>query len=246
MKQNKIALITGANKGIGAAIALQLSLCGYDIWLNYLSDDKSAENIKQKIIANNQKCILIKCDVANNVEVKDKIGCLLEQNIPQVIINNAGFTSNNLFLNLTEKEWTGVIDVTLNGFFNITKLVLPKMIEQCIHGRIINITSMAAHGGQKGFSHYSAAKAGLLAATKSLAVELADYNILVNAISPGFVDTDRLRLANLPLEDMAKTVPLKRLAIPDDIANMVSFLVSEKANYITGQEFHINGGVYID
>ena len=242
---NKVALITGANKGIGAAIAIQLSQIGYDIWLNYLSDDVSAEKIKSKILSNNKNCTLVKCDVSNRTDVENKFKQLLITDVPYIIVNNAGFTSNNLFVNITEKEWEDVITVTLNGFFYITKTMLPKMIEKGNGGRIINITTMAAHGGVKGFSHYSAVKAGLLEATKVLANELAEHNILVNAVSPGFVDTDRLRFANLPLEQMAKSVPLGRLAIPDDIANLVSFLVSEKANYITGQEFNINGGVYI-
>jgi 3-oxoacyl-[acyl-carrier protein] reductase len=245
MIQKKIALVTGANKGIGAEIAIQLSEIGYDIWLNYLSDDIAAENIKRKINSNKQNCTLIKCDVANEEAVKNNFEKLLNNDIPYVIINNAGVTSNNLFINMTSKEWKEVINVTLNGFFNITKIVLPKMIQLNNGGRIINITSMAAHGASKGFAHYSAAKAGLLAATKVLANELAEYKILVNAVSPGIVDTDRLRLANLPLEEMAKAVPLKRLATPKDIANIVSFLVSEKGDYITGQEFNINGGVYI-
>ena len=160
-------------------------------------------------------------------------------------MNNAGFTSNNLFINMTTKEWKEVINVTLDGFFYITKTILPKMIERNVGGRIINIASMAAHGGPKGFAHYSAAKAGLIAATKVLANELSEYKILVNAVSPGFVDTDRLRLAKLQLEQMIESVPLKRLATPQDIANVVTFLISEKADYITGQEININGGFYI-
>jgi len=243
--QNKIALITGANKGIGAAIAVQLSKIGYDIWLNYLSDDTAAENIKNKIILNKQKCTLIKCDVANEIVVKEKLQELLKNNVPYIIVNNAGFTSNNLFINMTTKEWKDVINVTLDGFFYITKTILPKMIERNVGGRIINIASMAAHGGPKGFAHYSAAKAGLIAATKVLANELSEYKILVNAVSPGFVDTDRLRLAKLQLEQMIESVPLKRLATPQDIANVVTFLISEKADYITGQEININGGFYI-
>ena len=245
MVQNKIALITGANKGIGAEIAIQLSQIGYDIWLNYLSDDIAAENIRNKIISNKQQCTLIKCDVANELAVKEKFQELLKKDVPYIIVNNAGFTNNNLFINMTTKEWKDVINVTLDGFFNITKNILPKMIEKNVGGRIINIASMAAHGGPKGFAHYSAAKAGLVAVTKVLANELAEYKILVNAVSPGFVDTDRLRLAKLPLDKMAETVPLKRLATPKDIANVVTFLISDKADYITGQELNVNGGVYI-
>jgi len=245
MNKEKIALITGANKGIGASIAKQLASEGFNIWLNYYSDDIAANKIKLDIEKNKVQCVLLKFDVADYKVTNLALSDLLKKDTPFVVVNNAGFTSHKFLVDLDFKEWEAVIAVTLNGFFNITKPIITKMIERKQKGRIINIASMAAHGGQKGFVHYATAKAGLVAATRSLAMELAQYDILVNAVSPGFIETDRLRLANLPLAQIAQTIPLKRLGLSMDVSNAVSFLVSNKSSYITGQEIHVNGGYYM-
>jgi 3-oxoacyl-[acyl-carrier protein] reductase len=164
----------------------------------------------------------------------------LEQASPFVLVNNAGFRRDTLLAMMKDEDWRAVIDVTLSGFFNVTKAVLPGMIHRRA-GRIINISSAAAHFGVAGQVNYSAAKAGLLGATRSLAAEVAKRGVLVNAVSPGFTDTEMLN--GLPLEQIKKTIPLGRLGTADEIAAAVAFLTSPSAAYITGQVIQVNGGI---
>jgi len=237
----KIALVTGAGKGIGAAIARALARDGFDIWLNYRSDDAAAEKVKKEIEAAGRKCTLLKFDVANYESAKNALTPLINAgHVPYAVINNAGFRKDNLLVWLSPEEWKSVIDVNLDGFFNVTKQVLPFMLKKR-GGRIINISSTAAHIGVGGQTNYSAAKAGLIGATRALAAEVAKRNILVNAVSPGFIETDMLD--GLPMEQIVKTIPLGRTGKVEDVAEMVSFLCSEKAGYITGQAIQINGGI---
>jgi 3-oxoacyl-[acyl-carrier protein] reductase len=239
-KQKKIAFVTGASKGIGAQIAKTLARDGFNIWLNYRSDDNAAQEVKKAIESLGADCLLLKFDVTNFIEVENILTPLLEKNTPFALINNAGFRKDALLIWMKEKEWKDVISVTLDGYFNITKTVLAFMLRS-EGGRIINITSASAHLGVPGQGNYSAAKAGLVGATKSLAVEVAKRNILVNAISPGFIETEMLK--GLPMEQILKTIPLRRLGKPEDVAELASFLVSDKSNYITGQVFQVNGGI---
>ncbi|MDR1195066.1 MAG: 3-oxoacyl-ACP reductase FabG [Endomicrobium sp.] len=236
----KIALITGASRGIGAEIAKTLAKDGFDIWLNYRSNDTEAQKVKNEIENAGRQCLLLKFDVADYKAVENSLNPLLETQTPYVIVNNAGFRRDTLLIWMKQEEWKDVISVTLDGFFNITKTVLPFMLRNR-EGRVINITSASAHFGVPGQSNYSAAKAGLVAATKSLAVEVSKRNVLVNAVSPGFIETDMLE--GLPMEQILKMIPLGKLGKPDDISAIVSYLASEKAKYITGQVFRIDGGI---
>ncbi|MDR2427031.1 MAG: 3-oxoacyl-ACP reductase FabG [Endomicrobium sp.] len=239
-KENKIALVTGASRGIGAEIAKTLAKDGFDIWLNYRSNEERAQKVKNEIENVGRQCLLLKFDVANYDETDKALSPLLETQTPFAIVNNAGFRRDTLLIWMKQEEWKEVISVTLDGFFNITKTVLPFMLRNR-KGRIINITSAAAHFGVPGQSNYSAAKAGLIGATKSLAAETAKRNVLINAVSPGFIETEMLE--GLPMEQILKIIPLGRLGQARDIADMVSYLASEKSGYITGQVFQVTGGM---
>ena len=240
MNKNKTALVTGASRGIGAEIAKTLAKDGFDMWLNYRSNDAEAQKVKKEIESFGRNCLLLKFDVADYSQTEKALSALLEEQTPFVVVNNAGFRIDTLLVWMKQEEWKDVISVTLDGFFNITKTVLPFMLRNR-EGRIINITSAAAHFGVPGQSNYSAAKAGLIGATKSLAVEVAKRNVLVNAVSPGFIETEMLE--GLPMEHILKTIPLEKLGKSQDIADMVSFLASDKAGYITGKVFQVDGGI---
>jgi len=241
MADSKIAFITGASRGIGAEIAKTLARDGFDIWLNYQSNDEKANEVKNHIEALGRTCKLLKFDVTDYEAAKNNLEPLLMDNqVPFVVVNNAGFRKDNLLAWLSKEDWQSVIDVNLKGFFNIIKQVIPFMLNKK-QGRIITIASAAGHIGVAGQTNYSAAKAGLIGASRSLANEVAKKNILVNVISPGFIDTDILK--GLPIDKITSMIPLKRLGKAKDIAEMVSFLASDKAEYITGQAIQINGGI---
>jgi 3-oxoacyl-[acyl-carrier protein] reductase len=177
----------------------------------------------------------------SNFEQTDKaLSPLLEKDAPFCVVNNAGFRKDALLVWMKQEEWKSVLSVTLDGYFNITKTVLPFMLRKR-EGRIINISSLSAHLGVPGQANYAAAKAALIGATKSLAVETAKRNILVNAVSPGFIGTNMIE--GLPMEQIIKNIPLGRVGKEEDVAEMVAFLASEKSGYITGQVFQISGGL---
>ena len=241
-EDNKIALVTGASKGIGAAIVVDLARDGFDIWLNYRSDTEGAETVCGQIEALGRVCTLLQFDVSDETAVKESLGAALEKDTPFAVVNNAGFTRDNMLFWMETGEWQDVLDVHLGGFFNVTRLVISNMIRKR-KGRIVNIVSTSGQAGMPGQVNYSAAKAGLIGATKSLAKEIGTRNILVNAVSPGFIETDMVE--ELPLDKILPTIPLGRLGTPQEVASMVSYLCSEAAGYITGQVFSVNGGVYM-
>ena len=241
-EDRKIALVTGGSKGIGAAITLELATKGMDIWLNYRSDHDSAQKVCGQVEAAGCQCVLLPFDVCDRGAVKDALEPLIENSPPFAIINNAGFARDNMMFWMEQKDWEEVLAVHLNGFFNVTGLVLPAMIRKR-NGRVINIVSTSGQIGMPGQINYSAAKAGLIGATKSLAREVAARNILVNAVSPGFIETEMT--GNLPLEKILPNIPLGRMGRSEEVAQMVSFLCSSGATYITGQVFNVNGGVYM-
>ncbi|MBW2284012.1 MAG: 3-oxoacyl-ACP reductase FabG [Deltaproteobacteria bacterium] len=242
MDNRKIALITGASKGIGAAIALELAGNGFDIWLNFRGDREGAAKVGKQAEAVGASYRLLQFDVSDGKAVAEALEPLLEQEAPYALINNAGFSRDTLMAWMTEEEWQTVLSVHLNGFFQVTKLVLGSMMRRR-QGRIVNIASTAGQSGLGGQVNYAAAKAGLIGATKSLAAEVAKRNIQVNAVSPGFIRTAMTK--DIHEEAVLPLIPMKRLGTPEEVAGVVAFLCSDRASYITGQVISVNGGVYM-
>ena len=240
VEKYKIALVTGASRGIGAAIAETLALDGYDVWLNYRSDHTAAAAVAEKITTGGRECRRLPFDVADEESVCAALNPLLEQETPYILINNAGFTRDGVMALMSRYDWQSVLKVNLDGFFLVTKLVVARMLRQR-SGRIINIVSTSGQTGIAGQVNYSAAKSGLIGATRSLAAEVARRKILVNAVAPGFIETDMT--ADLPVDKILPTIPLGRFGQSQEVADAVSFLCSDKASYITGQILSVNGGV---
>jgi 3-oxoacyl-[acyl-carrier protein] reductase len=242
IKKRKIALVTGASRGIGAAIAIALAQDGFDIWLNYRSNHSAASAVVAEIERTGVQYRLVPFDVSDPESVSSGLEGLLEEDTPFALINNAGFKKDTILALMSRDEWKDVLSVSLDGFFNVTKAVLASMLHKK-EGRIINIVSTSAQSGMAGQVNYSAAKAGLIGATKALAAEVAKRNILVNAVSPGFIETEMI--SALPREKILPMIPLGRIGTPMEVAGIVSFLCSERASYITGQVVAVNGGAYM-
>ncbi|EFI33482.1 short-chain dehydrogenase/reductase SDR [Desulfonatronospira thiodismutans ASO3-1] len=243
--QNKprTALVTGGSRGIGAATAIMLARDGFDIWLNYRSNHQKASVVKDSIEILGRKCQLLPFDVADPEAAFLALEPVLEKETPFAVINNAGYAADKLMLTMDyHDDWRKVLDVHLDGFFLVTKLALEKMLRKR-SGRIVNIVSTAGQSGMPGQTNYAAAKSGLIGATKSLAQEMGKRNILVNAVAPGFIETDMT--TDLPWKEMLPRVPLNRIGQPEEVAGAVSFLCSDKASYITGQVIAVNGGIYM-
>lgn len=235
------ALITGASRGIGAAVAQTLAQAGYPVIINFRSNRDAAEQIKASIESVGGSAELAPFDVCSRKESQRALEKLLSNPTPiGILINNAGIAKDAVFPQLSWEAWSSVIRTSLDGFFNVTQpLVMPMVRRRW--GRIINMVSVSGVIGNRGQVNYSAAKAGLIGATKALARELAKRHVTVNAIAPGLIETDMLEGA--PVEEIVRAIPMRRLGSPMEVAAMVKYLVSEQASYVTGQVLGINGGL---
>ncbi len=241
---SKVAFITGATRGIGKQIALTFAENGYDIAINYRTENEDLENIKKEIEEKSVKCLTVQGDVSSfedcekfTKQIIDEYGKI------DVLVNNAGITKDMLLMRMKKEDFEQVIDVNLVGTFNVTKNVITHMLK-ARSGRIINISSVVGISGNAGQTNYSASKAGIIGFTKSLAKEVASRNILVNAVAPGFIETSMTEILKEEVkEEIGKSIPLKRMGTAQDVANVVKFLASEDSSYITGQVIQVDGGM---
>ncbi|HCY9458696.1 TPA: 3-oxoacyl-[acyl-carrier-protein] reductase [Staphylococcus aureus] len=242
----KSALVTGASRGIGRSIALQLAEEGYNVAVNYAGSKEKAEAVVEEIKAKGVDSFAIQANVADADEVKAMIKEVVSQfGSLDVLVNNAGITRDNLLMRMKEQEWDDVIDTNLKGVFNCIQKATPQMLRQR-SGAIINLSSVVGAAGNPGQANYVATKAGVIGLTKSAARELASRGITVNAVAPGFIVSDMTdALSDELKEQMLTQIPLARFGQDTDIANTVAFLASDKAKYITGQTIHVNGGMYM-
>jgi 3-oxoacyl-[acyl-carrier protein] reductase len=235
------ALVTGASRGIGAAIARALARAGHEVVLNYRTQHEQAERVRAEIQAAGGRALLACFDVRDREATGAAITRLLAQDEPiEVLVNNAGIAKDNAFPAIPFADWDAVTRTTLDGFYHVTQPLVMPMVRRR-RGRIINISSISGVRGNRGQTNYAAAKAGLIGATKSLAMELGKRNITVNAVAPGLIDTEML--ADAPVEHALKLIPMARLGRAEEVAELVAFLASEKAGYITGQVIGIDGGL---
>lgn len=244
--KDKVALITGSSRGIGRQIALALAEEGCRVVINYLGSEDQAQSLAGEIKHKGQQAVICKADVSSWEEASKLVDFTLKTfGRIDILVNNAGITRDNLLLRMSSQDWEAVLHTNLTGVFNCTKLALKPMIKQR-WGRIINISSVSGITGNPGQANYSAAKAGIIAFTKSVAKEVASRNILVNAIAPGFIATDMTEsLVQDDRQKLLNAIPLGRLGMPEEIAAVAVFLASDKANYITGQTITVDGGLTI-
>lgn len=244
MLKGKTAVVTGASRGIGRAVALELAEQGANVVVNYSGSEAKAHEVVEAIKEMGGQAIAVRANVGNSEDVQAMMKEALSQfDTIDILVNNAGITRDNLLMRMKEDEWDDVININLKGVFNATKAVTRQMMKQR-SGRIINIASIVGVMGNAGQANYVAAKAGVIGLTKSTARELASRHITVNAIAPGFITTDMTdKLTEDIKAEMLKQIPLARFGDANDIAAVVSFLASEKSAYITGQTIHVDGGM---
>ncbi|MGX5609286.1 3-oxoacyl-[acyl-carrier-protein] reductase [Bacillus cereus] len=242
--EHKVAIVTGASRGIGKAIALELARNGLDVVINYSGNEEAAKNVAKEVEKLGRKALVIKANVAVVSEVEE----MFKETISafgkvDILVNNAGITRDNLMMRMKEEEWDAVINTNLKGVYNCMKAATRPMMRQK-SGRIVNISSVVGILGNPGQVNYVAAKAGVIGITKTMAKELASKGITVNAVAPGFIETDMTdELSEGIREGLLKQIPLNKLGQPEDIAKVVRFLVSEDAQYMTGQTISVDGGM---
>ncbi len=244
MENIKYALVTGASRGIGRAVAIRLSSEGYNVIINYLSNDAAASDVMDEIVSAGGKAELLKFDVSD----PEAVDCALENwenshpgEYISVLVNNAGVRDDSLMVFMSDEQWKKVLSTDLDSFFYVTRRLLKNMLSRRF-GRIVNVASLSGLKGLPGQTNYSAAKGALIAATKALAQETAKRKVTVNAVAPGYISTDMV--SGLDENELKGLVPAGRFGRPEEVAAAVSFLVSEDASYITGETISVNGGLY--
>lgn len=244
--EGKIALVTGASRGIGQAIAIKLAQQGAFVY-GTATTEKGAQAITEYFQKENLDGKGLVLDVTNAEQIERNVGALIEENhAPAILVNNAGITADNLLLRMDDDEWYKVIETNLNSIYKMSKICIKSMFRSR-WGRIISIGSVVGSSGNTGQVNYTAAKAGIVGFSKSLAQEIGSRGITVNVVAPGFIDTDMTTaLPDMVKDEMMKRIPLRKLGQPEDIANAVAFLASDDAKYITGSTIHVNGGMYMD
>lgn len=241
----KFALVTGASRGLGRAVAIKLASTGMPVVINYQSNRGAAEEVKQLIEHAGGQAELLQFNVANQQEVDEALEAW-EQAHPDdyiaYLVNNAGIRRDNVLFMMPTEDWHAVVDTSLNGFYYVTRRLISKMMMRKHGGSIVNMSSLSGLKGMPGQTNYSAAKAALIGATKALAQEVASRGVRVNAVTPGFIDTDMTK--ELPQDELKKLVPMNRFGRPEEVAELVNFLISDASSYITGEVISINGGLY--
>ena len=237
-----VAIVTGGTKGIGRSIALELAKSGYAVIVSYHSDDAAADETVRMLAQDGGSGKAMKFDVTDSQASESAVAEIADRfDRIDVLVNNAGMIADDLFVMMPAKSWDAVIQTTLKGFFNMTKPVLKKMIA-AKRGAIVSISSVSSLVGNRGQANYSAAKAGLNAASRSIATEVARLGIRLNVVAPGLIDTEMIK--DLPLDNVKQMIPMARIGRPEEVARVVRFLCSEDASYITGQVISVNGGMF--
>ena len=238
----KTVCITGASRGLGRSMALFCADVGYDLWLTYQSNDEKAKEIEFEVQSKGVDCKLMKFDIADSEATCACLSEALKETTPWGLINNAGVARDGLFVRMKPDQWDTVVNTGLKGFYNVTQPIVASMLRKK-EGRVINISSVVGLSGNPGQVNYASAKAGLIGATKALALEVARRNITVNCIAPGFISTEMTEELNQ--EEIIKNIPLGKLGDPSHISEMALFLLSGKSEYMTGQVLSLNGGLYL-
>ena len=242
MNEEHIALVTGGSRGIGRAIAVELSEAGYEVIITYKSNDAAAEKTLEIIRSKGGRGEKVRFDVADSSETARYMDEIIAQHKDiRILVNNAGVAADGLFMMMPEEDWDTVIQTTLKGFYNVTKPVIKRMVRNH-KGAIVSISSVSALIGSRGQANYAAAKSGLIAASRSLASEVARLGIRVNVVAPGLIDTEMIRRA--PVDKIKEIIPMARIGKPEEVAKVVRFLCSDDASYITGQVISVNGGMF--
>jgi 3-oxoacyl-[acyl-carrier protein] reductase len=242
MNERKMAIVTGGSRGIGRAVAIELASHGYDVVITYKTNESAAEETVKLIRKAGGAGESLRFDVGNAAESEEKLNELLARlERVDVLVNNAGVTADGLFMMMSRGDWDTVIDTTLNGFYNVTKPVLRKMVRKK-SGSIVSMSSVSALVANRGQANYAAAKAGLIAASRALASEVARLGVRVNVVAPGPIATEMIK--DFPMENIKQMIPMGRIGRPEEVAKVVRFLCSEDASYITGQVISVNGGMF--